>query len=133
MRSVKGKLLWVILAAALLGGCTDDQLRQVDDLAADVNSVGTAIGELPDGPAGPLIPPGVANMLKLTGIAIGAAYGGWQTFRRKQTEGALASVTKGVERQPPEIKANLKGDIKAAMIETGKYAQQNAIIDKVKN
>ena len=92
------KRIAIIMAVCFLlaGGCTEGQLDRGDAIAADVNSVGQAIGQVADGPVGDLLPPGVRQIMQLLGIGAVAAFGVWQKIRgdlaKQDTKGVIASV-----------------------------------------
>lgn len=84
MRKVGCFTVWpVVLASLLFAGssCTEDQLKKIDKGLADANTAAQGLAEIPDGPAGALIPPEVRIIMELLGIGLAAAYGIWQKIR----------------------------------------------------
>ena len=131
MRGLTALVVVGLLAAA--AGCNEDQLRRADRIFGDVNSVGQTIAQLPDSPAGPLIPPDVAAIMKILGIGAAGAYAVWQKIRANGTMKTLKAVTAGVEATDEAVQATVKGAVGEAMKAAGIYARGKAIVNEAKN
>lgn len=114
------------------GGCTQEQLGQVDKVAETVEQSAPVVKELVDGPAGELVGDKGRGYAVMGVGLLGALATLWQTYRRGQVTRTLGTVAKAIERAEPEIQRELKPTIKAEMIAQGDLVVQNRIIDKAK-
>lgn len=85
------------LSLAILPGCSEEQLSDVDKALADVNSVSEGLSDFARGPAGAVLPPMVRTLMELLGIGAAAALGVWKQIRHNVTKDALKAVVSGVE------------------------------------
>jgi len=105
-----------------LAGCDALELQRMDEIMADVNAVGQTIGQIPDSPAGALIPVEVRTIMEVLGLGAAAAYGFWMKLRR---DGVLAdnqklrltgkAIVAGIERLDGGAQAAAKEAVGAEM------------------
>lgn len=117
-------------------GCTDQQLAQIDKAVADANQVGQGIAQIPDGPAGALIPPQVQLIMELLGLSGAVAFGLWQKIRasgllEKNADlvTTIRAVVDGIDASGPQADP-VKAAIKTTMEKRHVYDVADATVDE---
>ena len=91
------KILLILSFFALIAGCTDPQLIQIDRIAGSVTPI-TETGEsILDSPAAILIPAQYQAIIRTLGVIVLAAAGGWQEYRRRAAKQMFEQVVAGNE------------------------------------
>ena len=133
--------LRVVLGFVLLAGtgCTDQQLAKMDKAVADANQVAQGVAEIPDGPAGSLIPPQVQLIMELLGVGAAIAFGLWQKIR---ASGVLAknadlvttirAIVDGIDASGAAA-AEVKSTIKTVMEKRHVYDTADAVVDEMRS
>ncbi len=131
-------VIFGLLCASLLSGCTEEQIDQGEQILTDANSVAEGLSDFADGPAGVLLPPGFRAAVELVGISAAAALGVWQKHKHRLTKDALRAVAAGVENVKASDSMIVKSEVHQAMVQLARdrpgvtYAKLNAEVDKAK-
>lgn len=150
MRSSKkferGRTFWIIYCVALIFAviqtfflglsCSEQQLKQADEVARDVNTVAQGTRAVLESPAGLLIPPewklyGALGAVLVNGLVIG-----WEEWRRRTMRKTTKAIVLGIEdtKNPDDI-TDLKTHIANEMIKQGGekfYDRANKLVDRLK-
>ena len=128
--------LGAVLAAV---GCNEQQMRQADQIVADVNDIAAGVGAVIQSPAGGMIPP---PFKELAALGIMLATGGaatYQTWRKKQMAKTTRAIVRGIEtidREHRQANPNPARDIKNAigveMAAAGIKSAGNKIVENLK-
>jgi len=127
----------LLTVLALGTSCTEAQRRGLDHWATGADQAGKTLKDLPNSPAGPMIPEPVKSGVMAGGIVLEALALAWLRGRGKVTDTALKAVTAGVDALPSDQANQAKESIGQKMTElaaAGKltYETLNAVIDKAK-
>ena len=130
-------ILFVILSAAVLVGCNEEQLMQGDKVVQDVNDIASGTRATLESPVGLMIPPewklyGVLGVMLANGIVIT-----WEEWRNRQMKKTTRAIVQGIENtgNPDKSTSEVKANIAAEMMKEGGdkfYARANKIVDRLK-
>lgn len=134
-------MYWSIICAALIVtpiGCDEEQIRTVDRIVSDVNSVSTGARAVLQSPAGQAVPSDIRLMIELALGLVSAGTIGWQKWRSVIMTKTTKAIVRGVEKTAPagnpDVQTNnlVKMNIQQQMIKAGVFDQGNKIVDKLK-
>jgi len=130
-------ILFVILSAAVIVGCNEEQLKQTDKVVQDVNSIASGTQAVLESPVGLMLPPewklyGTLGVMLANGLVIT-----WQEWRNRTMKKTTKAIVRGIENtgNPDKATSEVKSNIRAAMIDQGGekfYARANKIVDTLK-
>jgi len=117
-------------------GCTEEQIRQVDQTVADANNLVSGGAALLQSPAGAMLPPDL-RLYGTVGIAIASiVFNSWQKVRSNLMAKTTKAIIKGVDAAEKVTKTNPTNPIKVAirqeMIAAGIYDKGNKLVDQLK-
>jgi len=121
-------------------GCDEEQLRTVDRVVSDVNSVSTGARAVLETPAGQAVPADIRLMIELALGLVSAGTIGWQKWRSGIMTKTTKAIVRGVEQTAPagnpdpDVRTNnlVKMNIQQQMIKAGVFDQGNRIVDRLK-
>lgn len=126
----------LILFAALIVGCDEEQLERADRIVSDMNNVVAGGRAAVGSPAGQLVPKEARLLIEL---ALGLASAGviaYQKWRGLIVKKTLTAVVSGIEQAEEKAQINptnpVKTSIEMAMKNAKVYDQANKIVDKIK-
>lgn len=126
----------LILFAALIVGCDEEQLERADRIVSDMNNVVAGGRAAVGSPAGQLVPKEARLLIEL---ALGLASAGviaYQKWRGLTVKKTLTAVVSGIEQAEEKAQINptnpVKTSIEMAMKNAKVYDQANKIVDKIK-
>ena len=129
-------VLCVLCVLCGLTGCTEQQLRQADRTAADVNNLITGAQAILATPAAAALPPDwrlYGSLIFAAGSIVLGAYKQWRlTLMTKTTK----AIVKGIEKSEDQVKTNPVNPVKVSigkeMRAAGIYDQANRIVDQLR-
>ncbi len=134
-----------LLAVFAGGGCSEEQIRDIDQATKDANSIIDGGKALLDSPAGVLIPLPVRQIMEWCGLGLASAIALWKWLVARgviranqsltQTGKALVQAVESLDKTRQEEVKTAVGDkmTELAAKKSGlTYDQMNAVVDKLK-
>ena len=137
MRTLRNVTIIMFMGlVTLIGGCNEDQIKDVDQLVKDANDIITAGGAVLQSPAGALLPPGF-QLYGTAAIALASIIvNGWQQIKGNLMKKTTKAIVKGIESAGKTTKTNptspVKDAIRHEMITAGIYDRGNQLVDQLK-
>lgn len=130
-------ILIAIFIVIMSPGCSEIELRRVDELVQDVNTIAQGGQAVLESPAGQMIPPqvkifGLLGVMLANGLVIT-----WEEWRNRTMKKTTKAIVRGIEdtTNPDKATSEVKGNIREAMLREGGekfYDRANKIVDKLK-
>jgi len=134
---MKKMIFLIICGAALFAGCSEQQMRQADKVAADVKTITAGTEAILASPAGQMIPPdwrlyGLLGIMLANGVIIG-----WEEWRNLMLKKTTKAIVRGIESSsnPDKAASEVKDNIQMEMLQQGGrkfYIRANKIVDTLK-
>ncbi|MFA5265996.1 MAG: hypothetical protein WC378_19415 [Opitutaceae bacterium] len=134
-----------LLALFTAGGCSEEQIRNIDQAAQDANSLIAGGKAILDSPAAALIPLPVRQIMEWCGLGLASAIALWKWLVARgvvkanqsltQTGKAIVLAIESLEgKQADQVKAAVGDQMTEMAAETPglTYDQMNAVVDALK-
>ena len=130
----------VLILGGLIGGCTEAQRQEVDQIVADVNDIAAGAQAVLQSPAGRMVPSPAKELAGLVIGLVGAGAATWTEWRRRTMAKTTKAIVRGIEQEDRANRENnpdnpatpIKERIHANMIALGVADRGNKIVDRLK-
>jgi len=129
-------IVLLVVLCLLAFGCTEQQLRQADRTAGDVNNLITGAQAILATPAAAALPPDWRLYGTLVLAAGSIVVGAYKQMRLTLMTKTTKAIVKGIEKSADQVQTNPANPVKEAigkeMRAAGIYDQANQLVDQLK-